>query len=315
MLLQGYCKRFLFECENSTDNNSNINGDFCYFIPMWDFLKKIFSERKGNVTVVVLDEQNPDGSGSFKLASKDIVKVTLLVITLSVFVTTILFFATPLGSLYQSQSDEAMRREVLEISERLIMLQDSLNARDQQLRNMKNVLQQVPDTTYDIGSNRLQYEERSPREPYTESPFLNAYDMLSQDEIILSSGSADIPDFPAKRPIEGKKSQGFNPEKGHFGIDIASKSNTNFTAMADGVVIHRGWTINFGHVIYLQHSNGIISVYKHAAKSLKKQGDYVLKGDILGTVADTGVLSSGSHLHIEVWKNGIPQNPEMYIIN
>jgi len=284
---------------------------------MWDFLKKIFSEREGNVTVVVLDEQNPDGSGSFKLASRDIVKVTLLVITLSVFVTTILFFATPLGSLYQSQGDKELRSELLDISERLIMLQDSLNARDQQLRNMKHVLQQVPDTTYDVGSNsrNVQFQERSPREPYAESPFLNAYDMLSQDEIILSGGRSGIPDFPANRPIVGKKSQGFNPDKGHFGIDIAAKSNTNFTAMADGVVIHKSWTINFGHVVHLQHKDGIISVYKHAAKSFKKQGDYVLKGDILGTVADTGVLSSGSHLHIEVWKNGIPQNPEMYISN
>jgi len=56
-------------------------------------------------------------------------------------------------------------------------------------------------------------------------------------------------------------------------------------------------------------------VYKHASKILKQQGDYVLKGDILGTVADTGVLSSGSHLHLEIWKNGIPQNPQMYLIN
>jgi murein DD-endopeptidase MepM/ murein hydrolase activator NlpD len=65
----------------------------------------------------------------------------------------------------------------------------------------------------------------------------------------------------------------------------------------------------------LQHSGGVTSVYKHGSSLLKQQGDYVLKGDVLGTVADTGVLSSGSHLHLEIWKNGIPQNPVMYLNN
>ena len=281
---------------------------------MWDFLKKVFSEREGDVTVVVLDEQNPDGSSSFNLASKDIVKITLFIVIISVFVTTVLFFVTPLGSLYQSQSNESLRNEALAISERVIALQDSLEARDRQLNDMKNVLQSVPDTTFEVSATNVVSTQRSD-DSYRESPFLNAYDMLSQDEIIFSGRSGSMPDFPANRPINGSLSQGFAPEKGHYGIDLAAKVNSGFTAMADGVVFYAGWTINFGNVIYLQHADGIITVYKHASKIIKKQGDYVLKGDILGTVADTGMLSSGSHLHLEVWKNGIPQNPEMYIIN
>lgn len=281
---------------------------------MWDFIRKIFSEREGEVTVVVLDDQDPDGSSSFKLSAQDIIKITLFVVIVSVLFTTIIFFATPLGSLYQRQQDESLRNEAIAITERMMSLQDSLQARDRQLNDIKLILQTVPDTTFEVSfSNRSQRSASGGT--FSDAQYIHAYEMLSQNEIIFSGSMDKSPDFPASLPIRGSLSQAFDPQKGHYGIDIASRVNTSFTALADGVVIYTDWTINFGHVVYLQHSEGVVTVYKHASKILKQQGDYVLKGDILGTVADTGVLSSGSHLHLEIWKNGIPQNPEMYLIN
>lgn len=279
---------------------------------MWDFLKKIFSEREGDVTVVVLDDQNPDGSSSFNLAAHDIVKLTLFVIILSVLITTVIFFATPLGSLYQQQQDQSIRNEAIAISERLLILQDSLLARDRQLTDLKKVLQTVPDTIFSVD---IPITDRGSRgsNPESNYQFINAYEMLSQDQIIFSESLERAPDFPANLPLDGTLSQMFDSENGHFGIDIAAPTNTSFTSIADGVVTYAEWTINYGYVIHLQHSNGITSVYKHGSSLLKQQGDYVLKGDVLGAIADTGVLSSGSHLHLEIWKNGIPQNPEMYI--
>ncbi len=282
---------------------------------MWDFIKKIFSEREGDVTVVVLDDQNPDGSSSFKLAAMDIVKMVVLVFLISVTITTIIFFATPLGSLYQQQQDQSLRKDVIAVSERLISLQDSLNARDNQLRDMQQILRMVPDTTFrveNVSVSQSGIERNSFRQDGSD---LFAFDMLSQNEIIFSGNLERSPDFPSAFPIRGSLSQSFDPETGHYGIDIAAQSNTEFQALADGVVMHTDWTINYGYVIYLQHSNGIITVYKHGSRLLKKQGDFVLKGDILGMVDDTGVLSSGSHLHLEIWRNGVPQNPIMYLNN
>lgn len=281
---------------------------------MWEFIKKIFSEREGDVTVVVLDDQNPDGSSSFKLAAQDIVKVTLFVVILSVLITTVIFFATPLGSLYQQQQDASLRNEAIAISERLMVLEDSLDARDRQLTDLQRVLQEVPDTTFNV-EGQTGSENVNSTEYENTFPFLNAYEMLSQDQIIFSESLDRAPDFPTGLPVSGSISQMFDADKGHFGIDIATPTNTSFTSIADGVVAYAEWTINYGYVIHLQHSDGITSVYKHGSSLLKQQGDYVLKGDILGTVADTGVLSSGSHLHLEIWKNGIPQNPIMYLNN
>jgi len=219
-----------------------------------------------------------------------------------------------LGSLYQQQQDASIRNEAIAISQRLMVLEDSLDARDRQLTDLQEVLQTVPDTTFNVNS-QMNQNQGGGADFDNDFPFLNAFEMLSQDQIIFSESLERAPDFPADLPVDGTLSQMFDTEKGHFGIDIAAPTNTSFISIADGVVAYAEWTINYGHVIHLQHSGGVTSVYKHGSSLLKQQGDYVLKGDVLGTVADTGVLSSGSHLHLEIWKNGIPQNPVMYLNN
>lgn len=282
---------------------------------MWDFIKKIFSERDGDVTVIVLDENEPDGSSSFKLRAIDIVKITLLVMFVSVAITTIMFFATPLGSLYQHQQDESLRRSVVQISDRVSALQDSLIARDIQLRDMRDILRTTRDTIFQVEVTGEMFGLENGRGLVSAAAGLNAYEMLSPNEILQSGVMSQAPDFPANFPVRGTLTQGYSAEDGHYGLDIAARPGTEFYVLADGTVLDEGWTINYGYVIYVQHANGIMTVYKHAARLAKSKGDYVLKGDILGTIGDSGVLSTGSHLHLEIWKNGVPQNPSMYLLN
>ena len=84
-------------------------------------------------------------------------------------------------------------------------------------------------------------------------------------------------------------------------------------AVLDGVVIFTDWTVKTGYVIQVQHTNDLISVYKHNSILLKKQGDYVRAGEVLGVVGNTGEESSGPHLHFELWRAGNPLNPENFI--
>ncbi|MDX1590575.1 MAG: M23 family metallopeptidase [Balneolaceae bacterium] len=282
---------------------------------MWDFLKKIFSERDGDVTVVVIDEQDPNGSSSFKLRAADLVKLAMLVVLISVTITVVMFFATPLGSLYQHQQDADLRQSVLEISDRVATLQDSLDARDSQLANMREILRSSRDTTFAVNSTAIQVSgtEEVPVSQIDDG--IQAFEMLSQNEIILSGKISSLPDFPAEPPLEGTQTQGYDASVGHYGLDIAARPGTEFRVVADGTVIDNGWSVNYGYIIYVQHADGIMSVYKHGARLSKQKGDYVLKGDILGVIGDAGVLSSGSHLHLEIWKNGVPQNPSMYLLN
>lgn len=283
---------------------------------MWDFLKKIFSKHDGDVTVMVIDDDEPDQSNTFRFQSLDMVKMVLLLIIVSVFLTVVIFFVTPLGSLYIHHQDEALRQEVIAISEKVLALRDSLDARDNQLDDLKRVLVENPDTTFQPGfmSSEPEFTGLVSSNSVSNSTEIQAYEMFSRNEIMFSDVLRNPPSFPSTFPVEGTLTQGFSPENQHYGIDIAAREQSEIKSIADGTVINAGWTINYGYVIYVQHGNGYMSVYKHGARLFVQEGDIVLKGDLLGTVGDKGALSFGSHLHLEIWKNGVAQDPQMYLI-
>jgi murein DD-endopeptidase MepM/ murein hydrolase activator NlpD len=284
---------------------------------MWDFLKKIFSKRDGDVTVMVIDDDEPDQSSSFRFQSFDMVKMVILLIIVSVFLTVVIFFVTPLGSLYIHHQDEALRQEVIAISEKVLALRDSLDARDNQLDDLKRVLVENPDTMFQprFMSSEPEFTGLASSNTVINPTEIPAYEMFSRNEIMFSDILRNPPSFPSAFPVEGTLTQGFSPENQHYGIDIAAREQSEIKSIADGTVINAGWTINYGYVIYVQHGNGYMSVYKHGARLFVQEGDIVLKGDLLGTVGDKGALSFGSHLHLEIWKNGVAQDPQMYLIN
>ena len=100
----------------------------------------------------------------------------------------------------------------------------------------------------------------------------------------------------------------------HYGIDIVTSHSEAIKATLDGTVIYGGWTLETGYALAIQHQHNLISIYKHNSVLLKKEGDHVRAGDPIGIAGSSGELSSGPHLHFELWYNGTPINPEEYII-
>ncbi|MEX2463144.1 MAG: M23 family metallopeptidase [Balneolaceae bacterium] len=280
---------------------------------MWDFLKRLFSDHEDGITVVVLDDNDPNLANTFKLRSMDAMTLFVIIFLLAVLTTTALFFLTPISSIYQQRVDDNFRDEVIAINERVIALQDSLTAREVQLDELKNFVRTVPDTTFELGEDFILGLQNADRNYYISPDNNYSYNMLTQHEVMNVLRKERKDDFPSFFPIAGPLSQGFSIDLGHYGIDIAATSDSEFKVIADGTVLSTTWTINFGFVISVQHADGLISVYKHAAGLYKEKGDYVLKGDFLGIVGDRGVSSTGSHLHLEMWKNGAPQDPLLYL--
>lgn len=280
---------------------------------MWDFLKRLFSEEDGKVTVVVLDENDPNLASTFKLKSSDAVKLISIIVFLAVLLTITIFFLTPISSIYQQRIDDNFRNEVIAINERVIALQDSLTVRELQLEDLKNFVRSVPDTTFEVNEGVLSNIRGSQSNLYLARDNVYAYNMLTPHETMNLLSVERSSDFPSFLPVEGTITQRYSSERGHFGIDIAAVSNRDFVSVSDGIVIEATWTINFGYIIVIQHKDGFITIYKHASKLYKEEGDFVLKGDLLGAVGNRGVLSTGSHLHLELWKNGVPQDPLLFL--
>lgn len=100
----------------------------------------------------------------------------------------------------------------------------------------------------------------------------------------------------------------------HKGYDISGRLGTPILATADGVVTFAGKKGLLGNAIVIDHGHGIITRYGHCEEFLKKRGDKVKRWEPIALMGNTG-RSTGPHVHYEVHLNGIPVNPEKYILN
>ncbi len=114
-------------------------------------------------------------------------------------------------------------------------------------------------------------------------------------------------------PMQGIVSTRFSRKNKHFGVDVIGNENSRVSAVLEGVVVFAGWTLDAGYVLQIQHDNNLISVYKHNAKLLKKEGDSIKTGEAIALLGNSGELTSGPHLHFEIWQKGKALNPENYI--
>jgi hypothetical protein len=178
-----------------------------------------------------------------------------------------------------------------------------------------------------LSGNSTQIIQNPPDSNVVNKPFVDIrskQDSLFRDRIEREERFDFNDNFPVKKnkniselhlmtPLKGKITSKFNVGENHIGVDIVSSPNDVVVAILDGTVIMAEWTLETGNSILIQHSDNIISVYKHNAKLLKKQGNKVKAGDAIAIMGNSGELTYGPHLHFELWFNGIPIDPEQYI--
>jgi murein DD-endopeptidase MepM/ murein hydrolase activator NlpD len=114
-------------------------------------------------------------------------------------------------------------------------------------------------------------------------------------------------------PVNGTISENYNVEEKHYAIDIVVAKDTPVKATADGTIIFGEWTAETGYVVIIEHSNELISVYKHNGSLTKRQGDLVKAGEVIAMAGNTGEFTTGPHLHFELWSRGYPVNPANFI--
>lgn len=284
---------------------------------MIQFLKRLFAQRSRDITLIMLDDSRPGEDESFNLRPASIFRLAWLIAVVIVIIITAVFMITPLGSMLYTREDKIVREQIEQISERIAGLQDSLETRNKQLSEMKDIIRLSVDTTFSMDRRFSAMFEQEPVETdfmtvRFEEPSMN--ERVGTTGILMSNIFKSSPDFPASYPVQGTLTRDYEPEEFHFGMDIATREDAPVMAIADGTVINATWTISDGFVITIQHSGGITTQYKHCASVNKKNGDVVLKGDIIGTSGDVGISSTGPHLHFEIWKDGLPQDPALFLM-
>lgn len=238
------------------------------------------------------------------------------IFSIVLIVATILLIAfTPIREYIPGYSSSKLQTEAT----RLALESDSLKNRLEVLENYANALR--PILTGEITGEPIDSVQdlvtRDPVDKSTleatevESMFREKID--SENRFPLSDELQTKAKIVFFAPINGSISQNFNAENKHFAIDIVAKPGTPVKAVADGTVIFSGWTTETGYVIILKHTNNFISVYKHNGTLLKQQGDLVKSGEAIASVGSSGALTTGPHLHFELWSDGYAVNPTNYI--
>jgi murein DD-endopeptidase MepM/ murein hydrolase activator NlpD len=178
-----------------------------------------------------------------------------------------------------------------------------------------------------ISGSSTQIVQNPPDATVSSAPFVDIrskQDSLFRDQIereervdfgnnFSASKDRDISGIHFMTPLKGKITSKFNAGENHTGIDIVSSPNDVVVATLDGTVIMSEWTLETGYIILIQHKDNILSVYKHNAKLLKKQGSKVKAGDAIAIMGNSGELTYGPHLHFELWFKGVPIDPEQFI--
>jgi murein DD-endopeptidase MepM/ murein hydrolase activator NlpD len=216
--------------------------------------------------------------------------------------------------------DVTMRRNILISAIRLDSLDRELALRDKYFANLNSIISGKAPSEY--------YNPRDTAGTYRAIKFRNTPEDSSlraqvenEDRYNLTLGSpstetvtslASIHFFP---PVKGVISGHFDIRSKHYGTDIVTGPKSQVSAALDGTVIFTGWTMETGFVIEIQHSNNIVSVYKHNESLLKETGDLVRAGEPISVVGSTGELyTSGPHLHFELWYKGSPLDPEEHVL-
>lgn len=267
---------------------------------------------------VILNDDTFEEKLSFRLSRLNVYTVFGVGSLFLIALVTVLIAFTPLREFIPGYTDVNLRKTGIENTIKIDSLENILRQKEQYLDNINRIIQGEPliyNDTVVVDSN-LNYKNIV-NEKIPEDSLLRV--MIETEEkynLFKSAGRtpSSISSLIFFNPIKGIVTEQFNQKKLHFGVDLVAPKNEVIKATLDGTVIFAEWTSETGYVIQIQHSNDLISIYKHNSVLHKKQGDKVKAGDVIAIVGNTGELSSGPHLHFELWYNGIPLNPQEYIL-
>ncbi len=266
--------------------------------------------------LVILNENTFEEKISFKLSRLNVfITGSLFIIALIAF-TTILIAFSPLKEYIPGYSSTKLKKQATELTYKTDSLVTVLNYTNKYLDNIRMVLNGNISNTQ---INRDSLFEQFKLDPSSIDLTPIKEDSILREQVALedkynlfekNSQNVNLLLFP---PINGTISEEFNQKKKHFAIDIVAVKGTPIKSIANGTVIFAEWTSDTGYVMIIEHTDGLISIYKHCGSLNKNQGELTRAGEIIASVGNTGELTTGPHLHFELWNNGNPVNPKDYI--
>lgn len=278
--------------------------------------KKFARKLLHKYRMVILNEDTFEERVSFKLTKLNVFVVVTLSAILLIAGTTFLIAFTGLREYIPGYSSAALKRQATQLNYKTDSLQTVLMLNNQYYESIRRVL------TGDLEPGNLNRDSlgRSQQiDPALLDLAPSRADSLLREEVaqedkynVLETAGSSM-EFALFPPVKGPISDPYDLKSRHYAVDVVVAKNAPVKSVADGRVIFSEWSAATGYVMIIEHDYGLISVYKHNSSLTKDQGDFVRSGEVIANAGSTGELSTGPHLHFELWKEGNPVNPSDYI--
>jgi len=282
------------------------------------FLQKL----KNKYRLVIMNDDTLEEQFSLKLSKLNVFVVSGSIIILLIILTTYIIAFTPLREYIPGYGSNKSDRQIRDLLLKADSLEQDLKNKELYLYNIRNIIEgremadvlpAKPDTT-----GKKIYDDISVTKSTDDS--LLRLEIENQEKYAIaandnSSGAtiSSIRNYFFFTPLKGIITNNYDPVNEHYGIDIVAARNESIKSTLAGTVIYSGWTLKTGYTIVVQHSDNLISVYKHNSVLLKKEKESVEAGEAIAIIGESGELSTGPHLHFELWYAGNPVNPRDYM--
>ena len=261
--------------------------------------------------LVVLNEDTFEERFSLKLSRLNVFVLGGIFSILLIAITTVLIAFTPIKEYIPGYSSTKLKVKAAKLTFEADSLKTQLAILENYTKAIKPVLKgevQVESVDSIRNEARQQFIDESKLNA-TKEDSLFREKIESKTRFAIQKNAQSNVKIVFFAPLKGDISQNFDVNSKHFAVDIVAKTGSPIKAVADGTVIFSGWNTETGYVILIKHSNNYVSVYKHNGTLLKEQGDFVKSGEVIATVGSTGELTTGPHLHFELWSGGYAVNP------
>jgi murein DD-endopeptidase MepM/ murein hydrolase activator NlpD len=283
--------------------------------------------KKNRFTIVLVPDEDASKAKSIWFAPWQFVLGLITFAAVAVVLVQLILMYTPVGEIFPFSNpglENKYGKELIALNQRMTSLMEQLvELRSYNIKLRRAMGENI--TVSDSGVVRTIQRTTEPEKNSTGSedrmaatvqPILSPEpQMIPAQPMKLETDARVAVSFPAILPTEGYITRGFEPDHNHFGIDIAGKTGNLIVTAADGNIVFSGWTYDDGYIVIVSHASGFMSFYKHNQSLLKSSGSFVRRGEPIATLGNSGITSSGPHVHFEIWKDGVPVDPSLYMIN
>ena len=287
--------------------------DICKLMQDKEGLNNFWKKLLHNYKFVIISVDSFEEKLSIKLNRLNILALFGAYIFVSFFAAILLIRCTPLKEYIPGKSKAEVQKSLIELNIKSDSLAKTLNGREVYLQNINNIISGNELVAAKKPKEIMNLETEISFEKSIEDSLLRVVVETEEKSSITFNKEKNNEFLMFYPPLGGIIVDKFNNKTRHFGVDLVAKEKSRIATVLEGTIIVSHWTSETGYVIGVQHKNDFISLYKHNSVLLKEVGDFVNAGEHIAIIGNSGELSTGPHLHFELWHKGIPVNPENYI--